>query len=143
MGACHCFSILHPDDLIHLWEQIQTVGNQQNHILPRLLFQICKNLLLRAFIQGRKRIVQNQHRLLIAKGSGKGKTFSLTAGKTYPAISNQSLYAVVHFLYFLIHANHFKEIFCIFLCSHKNVIFHAVIKQLWIMTKIAYDTRTL
>ena len=66
MGSRGHFSILHPQHLTHLWEEIKSVGQKDHNAVRRQLLKVSKHFFLCLTIQCGKRIIQNQYRTLMA-----------------------------------------------------------------------------
>ena len=79
MCADFRMSLIHPDHLIHLIEQIETMRNQNDNGIPCQLFYVCKNLCFRLFIECREWIIENQNRPFVIQRSRKGKALRLAA----------------------------------------------------------------
>ena len=102
-----------------------------------------KHLFLRAPVQSRERIIQDHHRLSMAKHSRQGKARRLTAGETDAAVSDNRIFPVLHLPDLLIKAYSTQPCPDITVISQKNIISDAVAQKFRIMSEISDESAPL
>ena len=136
VGSHDRVSLIQPDHLRHLREQIEPMGNQQYHRIRRVSPQIFENPPLRIPIKGGKRVVQYQQRLFMTEGPGQRQSLGLAAGKPHTAISHQGLYAIWHPADFFIQADQTQVFLGVARITHPDILLDGIVEKLRIMSKI-------
>ena len=144
MGAHPALSVLHPEDLIQLREEIQPVREQDHDAVGGQRFQVSEYLPLGVPVQRRERVVQDQERPLAAEGPCKGQPLCLPAGQPHTAAAHKGIHALFHGGGFLLKADRFQIPGGVGIpLAQQDIVPDAVIEQLRVVAKVTHDARPL
>ena len=90
-------AVFNHDDIIRVADGGKPVRDDENRLLAAQAVDRLANQLLRLVIDGRRRLVENQHRRVAQKRPRDGDTLLLSARKPRPAFADNRLIPIRHF----------------------------------------------
>ena len=143
MGADRCFSVFHKDHPLHLRKMIQAMGDQEHHLVLSIILQSCKYRILGTAVQCGKRIIQNQDRPGMRKGSRQRQTLCLPAGKTGSTAADDRIRSFFHGKHLVLQCRRLQIRHCLLLAAAEYIILYRISSELRIMPQITDQSRDL
>ena len=136
MGADGRLSAVHKNHLLHLWEVIQPVRDEEHDLILRIRLQVRKHGILGLSVERGEGVIQNQDRPGMCERSRQCQTLRLSARQARTAAADDRINAVFHRKNFVFQCGGVKIRHRILFTAAEDIVFQGVRAQLRVMAQI-------